>query len=189
MFGYSVCGLQRAINDIENSTTIVGAIPIAGKYGLSSGGALDPKATRLKTSDSPSDRQKEGVRLVLHGPKYPPAPAKNGQKQQAIIEFLCDRKEQDRRREVPGITGRDDDGEEGGDKKGNGDEDSNPEDDGGETADGDGGKLKFLSYEDVNDVQVLSLEWTTKHACEDSSSGGSSASSGHWGFFTWLIIM
>lgn len=180
MFGHSVCGLQRIFNPIENSTEVYGAIPIAGDYGLSTGGALDPKVTRLKTSDSPSDRQKEGVRLLLHGPKYPPN-SKSGKKQQAIIDFVCDRKEQDRR--------RDEDGEDGGDKKGEGDEDSNPKDDGRETDDEDGGTLKFLSYDDVQDVQVLSLEWTTKHACEGSSSGGSSASSGHWGFFTWFIIM
>lgn len=129
------------------------------------------------------------MRVLLHGPKYPPSPAKNSKKQQAIIEFLCDRKEQDRRRGFSGITERDDDGEEGGDKKGGGDEDSDPEDDGGEVDDGQGGKLKFLSYEDVQDIQVLSLEWTTKYACEDASSGGSSTSSGHWGFFTWVIIM
>lgn len=184
---YSVCGLQRTFNSIENVTIISGAIPIAGEYGAgSTGEALDPKVTRLKTSDSPSDRQKEGLRLLLHGAKYPPT--KSGKKQQAIIDFLCDRKEQDRRRQIPWITKSDENGEDGGDGNGDGDEGSNPAD-GREIDDGQGGKLKFLSYDEVEDVKVLSLEWTTKYACEDSSSGGSGTSSGHWGFFTWLIIM
>ena len=189
MFGYSVCGIQRAFNSIKNVTMIYGAIPIAGEYGLSTGEPLNPRATRLKTSTSPSDRQKEGVRLLLHGAKYPPT--RDGKKQQAVIDFLCERKEQDRRREISRIAKRDEDKEDGGDEgdgNGDGEGDSNPAD-GQETDDGQGGKLKFLSYDEGQDPMVLSLEWITKYACEDSSSGGSGASSGHWGFFTWLIIM
>lgn len=184
-----MCGFQRTFNSIENVTIVSRAIPIAGEYGTSTGEPLNPRATRLKTSTSPSDRQKEGVRLLLHGAKYPPN--KEGKRQQAVVDFLCDRKEQDRRRGILGITEREEDGEDGGDGgdgSGDGGEDSNPAD-GRETDDGHGGKLKFLSYDDMEGVQVLSLEWTTKYACEDSSSGGSGASSGHWGFFTWLIIM
>lgn len=189
-----MCGIQRSINNTENDTQIIGVIGIAGEYGTSTGEPLNPRATRLKTASSPSDRKKEGVRLLLHGAKYPPN--KSGKNQQAVIDFLCDRKDQDRRREIPGNTTRDEDGKDGKDGKdgedGNGEDededDPNPAD-GQETDDGEGGKLKFLSYDDVQGTQVLSLEWTTKYACEDSSNEGRGSSSGHWGFFTWFIIM
>ena len=152
---------------------------------MSTGEHLNPRATRLKTSPSPTDRKREGVRLLLHGAKYPPD-------KQAVIDFLCDRKEQDRRRrDVSGIAMRDEDGGDGGDggdEKG-GDEGDPIPTDGQESEDGEGGKLKFLSYEEVQGTDVLSIEWTTTYACEDSTPGGDSSSSGHWGFFTWLIIM
>lgn len=129
------------------------------------------------------------MRLLLHGAKYPPD--KSGKKQQAVIDFLCDRKEQDRRREVSGIATRDEDGGDGEDENGGdgGDKEDPIPTDGQESEDGEGGKLKFLSYEDMQGTDVLSLEWTTTYACENSSPGGDSSSSGHWGFFTWLIIM
>lgn len=155
---------------------------------MATGEPLNPRATRLKTAPSPTDRKKEGVRLLLHGAKYPPN--RSGKKQQAVIDFLCDRKEHDRRRETSGIAARDEDAEDGGDGNGNGGDEEDPSPtDGQESEDGEGGKVKFLSYEDVQGTQVLSLEWTTSYACEHSSSGGHSSSSGHWGFFTWLIIM
>ena len=46
--------------------------------------------------------------------------------------------------------------------------------------------LKFLSYKkDDSDpeVDILSLEWLTKSACENS------VVRTHWGFFTWFLIM
>lgn len=173
------------MNRVENDTQIIGAIGIAGEFGQSTGEALNPRATRLKTSPSPTDRKQEGVRLLLHGAKYPPN--KDGKKQQAVIDFLCDRKDPEKRNHIPEVRPRD---------KADGDGDDDEEDplpnDRQETDDGEGGKLKFLSYEDVEGTQVLSLEWTTKYACEDSSAGGGGgdkSSSGHWGFFTWFIIM
>lgn len=140
----------------------------------------------MKTSSSPDDRKKEGVRLILHGAKYPPN--KDGKKQQAVIDFLCDRKEQDRRRTrtLSRSTARDEDEKEG--KGVNDEDDSNPTE-GQETDDGEGGKLEFLGYDGSEGPKVLSLKWTTKYACEDSSDKGTGSGSGHWGFFTWLIIM
>lgn len=123
----------------------------------------------------------------MHGAKYPPD--KDGLKQQVVIDFLCDRKQQDRRRENSGKTTREEDGEEGSGEGGGEDEKDPNSADGQETDDGEGGKLKYLSYNDVQGTKVLSLEWTTKYACEDSSKEGRSSSSGHWGFFTWLVIM
>lgn len=38
------------------------------------------------------------------------------------------------------------------------------------------------------EVDVLTLEWRTKFACE-SVEGGGGKETGNWGFFTWFIIM
>ena len=187
---YTVCAIRRVINTFENSTSFEDAIPIAGKFPLHGGTSLDPDITRLKTSSSASDREKEGFRLALHGPKYP---EKNGQKQKAVIEFLCLDKAEARKQKAavaamkrgPWIAARNDDGDE---------EDHSAT---GESADdGHGGTLKYLDYSTVGDSKVLSLEWRTKYACEDAAKRGDGdnndkggGSSSHWGFFTWFIIM
>lgn len=148
------------------------AFPIAGEFSLSGhGGSLDPKWTDLSTSPSSADREKEGIRLEMNG-----AP-----KQQAIIEFICDASARDRRRNVAGLSAAEDDEGDGG--SGDGKE-------GEEVDDGQGGILKLLSWKVVEDTKVLSLEWTTEYACEHAKEGGEKkSSSGHWGFFTWFIIM
>lgn len=148
------------------------AIPIAGNF-EHEGVHIDPKWTRLKSSTAPSDREKEGLRLEIHGKKY------LGLKQMAVIEFLCDRKEKEQRRGLPGLWPRDDKDDDEAIPHFNEEED-----------DGDGGRLKFLSYSESREKKILSLEWTTKHACEDAEDEHKKDSStGHWGFFTWLIIM
>ncbi|KAL9626717.1 MAG: hypothetical protein Q9164_007811, partial [Protoblastenia rupestris] len=58
-------------------------IPIAGDYSLTTGGDLNPQWTRLKSSASSEDREKEGLRLEMGGGKF------ENRKQKAIIEFLC----------------------------------------------------------------------------------------------------
>ena len=157
----------------DDPPVIEKTIPIAGDFTTTTGGHLDPVWTRLKTSTSTSDREKEGLRLEMNGGKY------LKQKQKAIVEFLCNKDPK------PKLNKREEDD--------NDDEDDHPEDtEGEEQDDGHNGKIKYLSYEEEeNDTKVLRLEWSTKYACEDASSsdddddGGSS----HWGFFTWLIIM
>ena len=141
---------------------------------MSSGPALDAKWTRLKTSPRPADRGREGVELEMRGGRYS-IPHKNAEKQKAVIEFLCDKKPEERTR---GMLRRDD--QEGGDEKGNEKE---------STDDGEGGTLKFSSYEKVGDERVLGLTWRTKYACEDAQEDGGKSGGGHWGFFTWFIIM
>ena len=47
--------------------------------------------------------------------------------------------------------------------------------------------LRFESYEEEGDLDVLKLTWLTKHVCEGQEVGG--GKSNHWGFFTWLIIL
>ena len=179
---YIVCGIRRLVNTFENSTIFQEAIPIAGQYTLHDGTQLDPKITRLKTSSSASDREKEGFRLELHGPKYPDTDPK---KQKAVIEFLCADKAEEtkiRRKERDLVAS----------KRGNDDENDGEEDHSatGEIAeDGHGGTVKYIDFAMVGDSQVLSLEWRTKYACENAKGEDKGSSSGHWGFFTWFIIM
>ncbi|KAL8860731.1 MAG: hypothetical protein Q9178_002761 [Gyalolechia marmorata] len=182
--GTRICGIRRLVNTVENSTIIQEVIPIAGQYTLHDGTQLDPKITRLKTSSSASDREKEGFRLELHGPKYPD---KDPKKQKAVIEFLCADKAEEtkkRRRERDLVAS----------KRGNDDDDDEEEEEDhsatGEVAeDGHGGTLKYIDFAMVGDSQVLSLEWRTKYACENAKGEDKGSSSGHWGFFTWFIIM
>ncbi|KAL8771018.1 MAG: hypothetical protein Q9209_003437 [Squamulea sp. 1 TL-2023] len=173
--GTMICGIRRLINTFENTTSFEDAIPIAGKYTLHGGTELDPDITRLKTSSSASDREKEGFRLELHGPKYPD---KGGKKHKAVFEFLC----ADRAEEKRGLGRRDEDGD--------GEEDHSAT---GEVADdGHGGTLRYIDYTEVGEEKVLSLEWRTKYACEDAKKRedkSSSSNKGHWGFFTWFIII
>ncbi|KAL8694940.1 MAG: hypothetical protein Q9218_000511 [Villophora microphyllina] len=176
--GSRVCGIQRLINTFENRTSFAAAIPIAGQYTLHGGTELDPEITRLKTSSSPSDREKEGFRLSLQGPKFP---EKNGRKHKAVIEFLCLDKAEERalrtREEKAGAMDEDDDGE----------EDHSATDE--VSDDGHGGTLKYLDFDVVGDDKVLSLEWRTKYACESAKGESPTKSPRHWGFFTWFIIM
>ena len=110
----------------------------------------------------------------MGGGRYPSEDGKE-QKQKAVIEFLCDDSSEKRRR---GVSLRDDE-EEGGEERNEGET----------TDDGDGGTLSFLSYEDVGEEKVLSLKWHTKRACESEHEDDGKASGGHWGFFTWFIIV
>ncbi|KAL8943220.1 MAG: hypothetical protein Q9216_001208 [Gyalolechia sp. 2 TL-2023] len=166
----------------------------AGNYLLHQGVPLDPKVTRLKTSSSASDREKEGFRLELHGLKY------DGKKQKAVIEFLCQDKAEDQgseERDLSSITTKRKvvvEEEEEEEAAGDADDKHGEEEDhsaAGEVADdGHGGTLTYEGYDEVDDTKVLSLEWKTKYACENSTSNDSETKkSHHWGFFTWLIIM
>ncbi len=143
----------------------IDAFPIAGEFSHSFGGALDPKWTRLKSSASNADKKKEGVRLEMHGGKD-----NDGQKQKAIVEFLCDNGQiDDRRRGLSVAEDEDDGGTEDGDKEGE------------EVDDGHGGKLKLVSWDVEEGTKVFRLDWTTKYGCEDVKDDGTGSSSGHWG--------
>ncbi|MCJ1470140.1 hypothetical protein MMC07_008785 [Pseudocyphellaria aurata] len=173
--GSYICAITRLYNPIENiNGTIESAIGVAGEYQHSTSEALNPKWTSLKSSPSADDRQKDGLRLEMNGAKYPPD--SSGKKQKAVIEFLCNAKEEERRR---GVRPREDDDD------GEDEEDPNAPD---EVDDGKGGRLKFIEYVDVEGTMTLNLEWKTKYACEDVKPDPAS-STGHWGFFTWLIII
>ena len=147
---------------------ITETVPIAGNYELSSGPSLNPKWKRLKSSDSPADRAKEGVRLGISGGK-----SDDGKKQGAFIEFLCP-KPAERVRDLSDYLTAEE--EEKGES-------------GVEIDDEQGGKIKYMSWEDEGDTKTLRLEWHTQYACEDAIEGNDKSKSGHWGFFTWFILM
>ena len=111
----AVCAIERLNNTIENVTTILDTIPIAGEFSHSSGSVLNPKWTRLKSSPSNADKEKEDIRLEMHG-----GINSDGQKQKAIVEFLCDISTSDeRRRNLLVFKNKEDNGDaEDGDKKG-----------------------------------------------------------------------
>lgn len=170
---------------VENAT-VGQVVPIAGDYHMKTGVPLESEVFRLKDSGSNTDSAKEGVRVELSGGRQPLE--KNGQKQKAIIEFLCDPSRDGKDTEVDDRPETDDGDDKGGDDKDGKSallrrDEEKPKD----------RALTFISYKDevVNkeDWGVLRLEWKTKYACENAVNEPSSPSSGHWGFFTWLIIV
>lgn len=98
----------------------------------------------------------------------------------AVIEFQCD----------PNRTGlehlhNDDDLDKKTNKKMSRQDDDKDKDD-------DDPSLKFKSFELVDDKSwILRLDWKTKYACENYERENPSepTGGGHWGLFTWLIIM
>ncbi|KAI1777561.1 autophagy-related protein 27 [Hypoxylon cercidicola] len=211
--GSRVCAIKRIGDQWEE------AIPIAGELKSHGGFDLDPEVTRLSTSDSNSDSQKQGVRVVMKGGFYH-IPSGPKRAQRAIIEFICDEK----RNGTEGEWNPKDDKYENGDGPAEGEESfdarsTNPllyraEDDGGDGGEGDGDdgddgddespkevqlgiendpSLIFNSYEPMDadsNIDVLRLTWLSKYACEKRDDEGSDEKpSTHWGFFTWLVIL
>lgn len=149
---------------------------------------------RLPAEDpEKKNAKKEGLRVTLSGSSY----QQRGQR--AVIDFRCD----------PGLVGteeewesideykkeekekkrRDDEGDGGDDGDGGEDDASTPE----EQLKKEGAALIWEGYrhdrdEDGKDMDSLYLTWYTKHAC-DAAVDEPAAESGHWGFFTWLVIL
>jgi len=165
-----VCAIERVINPIENTDSILGVIPIAGDLKDYQGGDLNAIPTRLRSSASHSDSEKEGLRIELNGGVY------LKRKQKAIVEFICDkdrtglennyRGEDEYEPEKRGVSLLEDGEEEGG---------------------VEGPSLTFKSYgpdKSDGEMDVLRLEWKTKFACEDTETVKKG-----WGFFTWFILI
>jgi hypothetical protein len=166
------------------------SLPIAGYENPLGGGSKDVEINLLKSLD-PST---EGVRVKISGGTILETEMKKKYPASAIIDFQCD---PDR----TGLEGlkNDDDLDQATDSKLRRDDDEEKDD--GDDKEGDDkpdtktSSLTFQSFGLVDDKEgfVLRLDWKTKHACEDykrdnpDSSGGNGG--GHWGFFTWLIIM
>lgn len=190
----TVCGIKRGIK--ADSDQVIDVVSIAGELQNHGGGALDPKVTRLKTSESTSDAQKEGVRIVMYGGRHPQQ--SSGREQRAVVEMLCDRDKtgkegewspkDDKYEQVPSEESEGD--EAARRKRAEGDESS---DDGKSEHQllKEGAALIFDSYRPMADngnVDVLRMTWHTKYACEDLPADEYPQSE-HWGFFTWLVIL
>ncbi|KAI1768900.1 autophagy-related protein 27 [Hypoxylon sp. FL1150] len=205
--GSRACAIRRRGDDFEE------AFPLAGELKNHGGFDLDPEVTRLSTSDSNADSQKEGVRVVMKGGFYK-TPSMVKRPQRTIIEFVCDEK----RNGTEGEWNPADDKYENGDDPAEGEESfdsrsTNPllyraEDNDGGDGDGDGDdetpkevqlgigndpSLIFNSYQPLDEnsnIDVLRLTWLSKYACEKREDGGSDDQpSSHWGFFTWVVIL
>lgn len=177
-----VCGFEE-IRIFETNEVQENALPIAGLDPLG-GGSKDPEVTRLKTQD-PST---EGIRVKLSGGKITDnvrSPTR-GKPASAVIEFQCDpdrtgleglKDDNDIDQQMSRLGRRDDD---------DGDDDDKSKD---KTR-----SLQYKSFDLIDDESyVLRLDWKTKYACEDykreNPSEPSGSGGGHWGLFTWLIIM
>lgn len=175
----------------DGTSGIGQVIPLAGYLENHGGKAMDHKVTRLKSSDSNTDSQKEGVRLILQGGRYPlDGPAKDRQDQRVIVELLCDMA----REGTEGEWVADEYDPEGGvPEAGNATLASSDFSmaEAGEkqlTREGEDPALVFQGYE-VHDTEdafgTLRLTWHTKYACESMAD----ARREHWGFFTWFVII
>ncbi|KAI2602317.1 autophagy-related protein 27 [Hypoxylon sp. NC1633] len=198
--GARVCAIQRV------GDTFIKAFPVAGDLELRGGGPLDPEVTRLSTSDSNSDSQKTGLRLVMKG-GVSKTDSHSRRDQRAIIEFVCDAGRNGTEGEydpaddkyVPGDDGQNDESiqtranpllyraeEDGGDDDGGKDD--------GDDGDGDDNtdkevqlgvendpSLIFNSYAPLDtdsNIDVLRLTWLSKYACEKRDDDGSDDESG-----------
>ncbi|KAH6950669.1 hypothetical protein HG530_011324 [Fusarium avenaceum] len=208
--GTRVCAITHLLDDSDKVTKVVA---VAGNLENAGGSRFEVTPTRLKTSESTSDKQKEGVRLVLTGGKDPlGGPVKERTNQKAIIEFICDPKKEGTEGEwvVEGKSSKRAD-EKDGDKKDDDKKDDDKKDDDKKEKDGDdkdegestlehqlkhdNASLIWDGFEDEKDARVLRLTWYTKYACEkrEESGGGSDddgdSTSSHWGFFTWIFFI
>lgn len=152
----SVCGIEWV--ETDNNKMLDRIVPVAGDFGAN--GKLSPVYTRLKSSEAEADRNKEGLRVEMHGGTYA------GKQQLAVVEYICDRNKS-------GLEGQNLDG---GKKKDKRDEKKNEEK-----------SLKFISYE--NDVLKLEWRTKQACEQQLGGGDGDTSGSHHWGFFTWFIIV
>ena len=181
-----VCGITKTWNPIDDPEVehpiISDVIGVAGEYTLGHGGALDPKITRLSTSE----KDLEGIDIELHGGRY------NDRKQKAVVSFLCEKDwsgnegfEEEKKRLRRADDDNDDDDE----------EDDNQPGDGERFKQDSKNALQFVSYAEEGEgkdrMDVLRLDWRTKFACEEYDGGDDEPTKkeGGWGFFTWFILM
>ncbi|KAJ5099908.1 Autophagy-related protein 27 [Penicillium argentinense] len=169
----AVCGFEDLTPSDGNGDQKFG-FPIAGLDPMG-GGSKEPKFTRLSEIDSNT----QGLRLQIAGGswkgEYNNKKAKDAA---ALIDFKCDPD----RSGLEGISTKEsvpEDEENKKQRRADGDEEEMPSNQ----------SLQFKSFAPNDDgVYVLKLEWQTRYAC-DNYQDGNDASSNHWGFFTWLIII
>ncbi|OXV08490.1 hypothetical protein Egran_03747 [Elaphomyces granulatus] len=173
------------------------AFPIAGLEHLGHGS----KETEIKRLIK-SDADRAGLLLKLSGGKYLEDHEKKEKDAAAHIEFQCDPDKSglegledsetsdaaaNRRRSQLEATSDDNTGDDkDGDDKDGDDKDGDDHDDGSNPS----RSLQFKSFKFIDDTYILSLDWKTRYACDDYLKNRKDGSpSGHWGFFTWLIII
>ncbi|RJE23860.1 Autophagy protein Atg27 [Aspergillus sclerotialis] len=173
----NICGFKstKAVDGSEENDV---AFPIVGLDHMGYG-TKDPEITRLKKLDS----SREGLMVKLWGGEYI-TDKKEKKRAGAVIEFKCDPErsgleglqsqeetENPERRSFTALQKREDSGsDEGGDSS---------------------RSLQFTSFGPGDDnTYILKLDWRTKYSCDDYLSDNKGKSSGgHWGFFTWFIII
>ncbi|KAL3482029.1 autophagy-related protein 27 [Aspergillus californicus] len=153
-------------------------IPIAGNDNMGHGN-IDPVVTRLKEIDP----ETEGLRVKLGGGKN----EVDGKTKaaSAVIEFVCDPD----RSGLEGL-GEDEDMKRLLRVRNEGDGDEGDGEERGPLSNGTNTdrSLQFRGFNHTeDDSYVLNLSWRTRYACDSYSERR--GSSGHWGFFTWLIII
>ena len=113
--------------------------------------------------------------MELHGGDYVKRP------QKAVINFICSKDE----------TGNENLNS-GDDKEDDAEGDQKRQDEyEGEEEDYDQNSLHFKGYGPDGDMDILTLDWHTKYACEDyeKDEDEDGSKKGSWGFFTWFIVM
>jgi len=191
MYSSLVCGFRQT-KALDGSSEIGYAFPIVGLEHMGHG-AKDPEITRLKKLDS----SREGLLIKMSGGEYKD---ESGKKKDAgaVIEFQCDpdrtgleglqdiqdAKRKKKRQAAAMAVAMADEGSGNGNGNGNGTNEDLNDDDPNKS-------LKFVSFGPGDDNSyVLKLDWRTKYACDNYvRDNKDNQSSGHWGFFTWLIIM
>ena len=157
-----VCGFEYK-NAIDGSESETRAFPIVGLDPVGHG-SKDPEITRLKKMDA----DREGLLVKLWGGQYIDD-NKAKKDAGAEIEFQCD----PMRSGLEGVA-----------------ENEDTEMETMATNGTDSGSLQFKSFGPVGDnAYVLKLDWKTRYACDDYLGSRKGDSSGHWGFFTWFIVM
>lgn len=129
-------------------------------------GTKDPEVTRLKKVDA----DREGLLVRLWGGQY--VDDKKAKKDAgAEIEFQCDPTKSG----LEGVEETIDNEVEARDN---------------DNATDSSSSLQFKSFGPAgDDAYLLKLEWKTRYACDDYLGSKKGDSSGHWGFFTWFIVM
>ena len=139
---------------------------------------MNAKWERLKTSTSHDDSKKEGVRVELNGGFRKLESSTRYQK--AIVEFICDKTR-------TGLEHLYDPEDKYTEKVKR--EESDKEKDEVDENDPNSSSLEFFDYDQAGEVDILRLRWRTKYACEDSKEKQDAEKAGHWGFFTWFILV
>lgn len=173
MQGAWACAFERPYDkdaDTKKPPEATKVWSIAGDFIHNNGGALDSKYQRLKGSSAHEDSDIEGLRITYNG-----GTRAHGTKTAMIAELICDRGSNETDKDEKRADDDDDKKEEPAEKG-----------------------LEFVDYKaqpipgnKKGELQeVLRLKWTTKYACEDQAGKpGPANGNGHWGFFTWFIII